>query len=154
VVPLAAGQVGLYESINFLVAGNNKQTMIYADYADGQELLWSSPVIDGETGFPGGLGTSSSNPNLVAAFSCDQTWSQSGEVSAVRSESATVWTFAEPLALDPARTLTGFTLTVKGDDKWTGRTAFVLAASGDVVPEPTSLALLGLGAATLIRRKR
>lgn len=154
VVPLPADQVGLYESINFLVAGNDKQTTIYADYEDGQELLWQSPTIDGETGFPAGLGTSSSNPDIVAAFSCDRAWSQSGDRSAIRSENGTVWTFAQPLDLDPTRTLNGFTLAVKGDDKWNGRTAFVLAASADLVPEPTSLALLSLGAATLIRRRR
>lgn len=138
-LPLA--QQGTYDSINFLVSGNNGKVLIYADYDDGgggvdTQLIYESPgtpKTTGETGFPEVVSSSATNPDLVPALTMSKYWGQSSNYSNIVNGTATLWTFDEPIALDPAKTLLGVTLAIYDADTWKSRTAVIYAASANAV---------------------
>jgi len=135
-VILPAGQQAAYDSINFIMAGNNQKATIYANYAgegagtDGT-LIWEAPVIaEVQTGIPS-LHATPANPAIVSALFIDNHYyGASGDVTSIRTGTdQNLWTFAAPLALNPAKTLVGFTVYADDSDQWTGTEAAIYAAS-------------------------
>jgi len=140
-VVLPVGQQTYYSSINFLVSGSNGKTLLYADYDDGQGgservLIYETPGVPkttSETGFPDILSSSSSNPDVVEVTDYRMThyWGQASDYSLVRSGTTRLWTFADPIELDPSRKLKGFAVAIYDQDTWKSRMAVVYAASAD-----------------------
>jgi len=136
---LPASQQTYYESINFLVTGSNGKTMIYAEYDNGlggtdRVLIYESPGVpktSSETGFPDLTATTSANPDLVAVstLAMNYRWGQTSDYSAIRSGAARIWTFAQPIPLDPERKLMGITLQIYDQDTYKSRQAIIYAAS-------------------------
>ncbi len=135
-VMLPVSQWSQYDSVNFLVAGNNTKALIYAEYDDGaggldQQLIYESPGTPktaSERGFPDIQNSTSANPDIISAQTMTQLWAQSSNYSDIRAGTANIWTFADPLALDPSKTLVGFTFAVYNADTWKARQAVVFAA--------------------------
>lgn len=143
---LPVGQQTTYDSINFLVSGNNGKVLIYADYDNGsggidQQLIYQSPGTPktvSETGFPELVGSTSTNPDLVPALAMNKYWGQSSNYSSIATGAATIWTFANPIPLDPEKILRGLTLAIYNGDTWKARSAVIYAASANaVVTRPT-----------------
>jgi outer membrane protein assembly factor BamB len=119
--------------------------MIYANYDDGaggvtQVLLFDAPGAPKtaeETGFPEAKSTVAKNPEIIPALSMDHMWARTGDRSQIRSLSATLWTFANPLPLDSSKALSGFTFAVYNQDSWRARRALMYAASANRVAVPT-----------------
>ncbi len=138
-VTLPSAQQTYYEGVNFLVSGSNGKVRIFADYDNGQGginrvLIYESPGVpktSSETGFPDMTATTSANPDIVAVPGLAMThrWGQTSDYSAVRNSAARLWTFAQPLPLDPQQKLRGFTLAVHDDDLYKSRSAIIYAAS-------------------------
>ena len=138
-VTLPPAQQGFYESVNFLVSGSNGKVRIFADYDNSQGrvnrvLIYESPgepKTFSETGFPDLTATASANPDIVAIPDLAMThlWGCKSNYSAVVKSPARIWTFAQPLPLDPKQKLIGFTLAVHDDDIYKSRSAIIYAAS-------------------------
>lgn len=143
-IDLPPAQQGHYDSANFLVSGNNKKVYLYADYDDGSggvdsQLIYESPgtpKTPGETGFPEpNSGGTPSNPDIVAALTMSEHWSQISNYSDIRNGTATLWTFDDPLALDDSKELIGFTLAIHDSDSWRSREAVIYAISANSVEQ-------------------
>ncbi|WP_309397559.1 right-handed parallel beta-helix repeat-containing protein [Cerasicoccus maritimus] len=139
---LPVAQQGFYDSCNFLVSGNDRKVYIYADYDDGlggvdSELIYESlgtPKTTSETGFPEpNSGGTPDNPDVVAALTMSEYWSQMSNYSLIRSGTATMWTFDDPLPLDGTKKLIGFTLAIHDSDSWQTREAVIYAAAANSV---------------------
>ena len=149
-----------YTDINMLVQGSNEKVYLYAEYDDGAGGLEQVQIYEsadkpegGETGFPAWNNTTSSNPDIELALQTTHHWGMSGDSSSVRTDDGHLWTFADPLALDPAKKLMGVTVAVHDVGTWNGRDAYVFAMTGTLVPEPATMVLMGVGVIGLVLRR-
>jgi len=141
-VALQPGDRGQYESLNFILLGNDHHggvVRLYANYeGEGKgadsTLLWEAPIIDDtQTGVPRIDRTTHANADFTPALSSSQIWGSSGDVSLVRSNPSTLWTFDGGLALEPDKTLVGFSAQTTS----IFARLFILAASAQpVAPAP------------------
>ncbi|MFW6155131.1 MAG: PEP-CTERM sorting domain-containing protein [Planctomycetota bacterium] len=162
VAMLPVEQQAAYTDINVIIGGwnaadPNMHTDIYAVYADGTEdLLYSftdddggqDPVLsDDKTVGVGGA-------DFAAVYSFTHSYNSSaGSTGSVSTANpGTLYEFASPLPLDSAKVLAGVKM-VDSDptNNWDARGTSIFAATA--IPEPATLALLGLGALGLIRRR-
>ncbi|MCA9255867.1 MAG: PEP-CTERM sorting domain-containing protein, partial [Phycisphaerales bacterium] len=101
------------------------------------------------------IGTDWFNNNADVAFNVGNrasNRSEEGYTNLYRQENSAIHineSFFSLAPADAARTLTSVTITNTGGDRMA-----VFALSGELVPEPSSIMLLGAGALMLIRRRR
>ena len=105
-VTLAAGDQGKYESINMLMHGNaaaNRLMRIYAEYSDGQELLWTGNVPSPEQTLD--PSTYPSHADLELAFTATRVWSNAGSpaYNTLATVNARLFQFSSGLTLDSSR---------------------------------------------------
>ncbi len=132
---------GQYENLQFLFFTVSGSVSVTLNFDDASSTLFSSPAFSDWQG--------SSVDNAFAASS------NAEEINAIRTSSGAVITLNPReygitlSAVDQAKTLESITFDFPSVQRGS-----VLAVSGTVIPEPSSILLGGLGSLLLLRRRR
>ncbi len=164
---LPVAQQGQYVAINFVLGASGamnygaRNLQIVAIYGDASEdILYTfantadrvGPVIDDSQGDV----YVAADFNVVEQFTHVYN-SSAGTYGNWGSNAGSLFEFAEALALDPNRTLVGIRIednSASGLSDGDRRGLAIFAASGELVPEPATMGLLGLGIVGLVMRRR
>ena len=162
---LSVGQQGYYEDINFVLgcwsgmSDRGLNTRIIAVYDDGEETLYTYNTDSGNPVNQGPLSATLTNEDtdFTLIHAASQGYNNGyGNYGIVNTDQpSALYEFTTPLDLDETRLLTGIKLVdINPSLNWNGRGVSVFGASATLVPEPTSLGLLGLGCVFLARKRR
>ena len=163
VAVLPEGQRAEYSDINFVLAaldrGERAMNMeIYALYGDGsdeQRLYAFSTEAGGSGPKTRDVTNSVATPDFVSVYAFGSGYDDYPPGSIRGDRGGDLYEFEVALTLDDAKTLYGIKVVdVNPALKWKDRGVAIYAATADPIPEPATMALLGLGILGLVLRRR